>query len=212
VRQKTLIDVGALTALLAIATCAVSAQAPSRRASITVGTGIIISPRLPGDCGGGAGGLEAKGGLILRPLRRFLVEAAVKTADLWIGDCAGTAKEVDTTYVDVWLTPNPYLMSSLKLGYETPASLPLFRFTAGAGVLSGGRPRGLAVFGVAWSTRGPRGRTFVEVERTQTKVRGVERHYDLRTQQLKATVPFRTRASMQSVRIGMEWPLSGGER
>jgi hypothetical protein len=212
VRQKTLIDVAAFVALVTTVSSVVRAQTPMSAKSVTVGPGVIIMPRIAGDCGGGGGGFEGNGSLILRSARHFLVEAGVHAAHLWTGDCAGTAKEVDTAYVDVHLTPDPYLTSSLKLGYETPAPLPLFRLTAGAGALWGGRPSAFFDFGLAWSTRGPRGRLFVEMEQTRTRIRGVERHYDLVTQQLNATRPFHIGASTESYRIGLEWPLSGTAR
>lgn len=182
----------------------------TRLAAITVGTGVLLIPRLAGECGGDSGGLEANAGLILRPLQHFIVESDARAAGLVTGDCAGAAVAVDTSYDT--RTPEPYFTASVKLGYETPASLPLVRLTAGIGSLWSGRPSAYGVFGVAWSTRGSRGRLFVEAERTETRIRGTERRHDVTSQRPDITRSFHVGASTQSYRIGIEWPLRSRAR
>lgn len=189
------------------------AQTPPRPWAVAVGTGVTIIPSPAGDCAGGGGGFEAQGGVMFRTSRHLLIEADVRTAGLVRSDCAGVGRAVDTSYASVQRYPDPYVTSSLKVGYETPAPLPLLRFTVGGGALVRGHPSGFAMFGVAWSTRGPRGRLFIEAERTETRIRGTETRHDFVNHVLPdITRSFNTRASTQAYRIGLEWPLRNHSR
>lgn len=198
-----------VAALVVCANVAEAQKGRDRRAAIAITGGLTSIPdELGAQCGrngGDGGGPEANGALVIRPWRLLVVQgdlrAAVRVAP---SGCTLIGFNVDTTY-NAEDRRDLFATSTVQVGIETPANLPLLRATAGMGVLWGGPMRPVAVVGVAAGTRGQNMRLLLTVERMQSRVDATE---VVGFPRLDANSrPIVVRPSWYAVRVGVEVPL-----
>jgi hypothetical protein len=146
-------------------------------------------------------------GILVRLRRPWVLQADARLAHPLGGGCFLVGRSVDTSF-EARTSRDPFSTSAIRVGVETPMSMPLVRLTAGIGALWGGPTLPYAVLGVAFATRGPRKRFLIEAERLQTRVHAEEVHHGVSGGTLLSW-PIRVSPSTYTVRLGMEWALAG---
>jgi hypothetical protein len=195
-----------ISALLLTATTVRAQVAHDNRAGLTFGGGVAFTHRAAGSCGGDGGGLEASGGVVVRPRGFWVIEGDFRAASLATGDCVTSVRYTDTTYAPS-VFHNPYVASTVRTGIETPAGLPLIRLTAGAGIFLAGRATPFAAFDAVWSTRGTSARVFVAAEWTVARISGLEERYVNLDVSTISTRPIHTNVTSGAFRVGVELPV-----
>lgn len=177
--------------------------APTPRLSLTTTVGGTSIPDALGmKCGrnGGAsaGAIEWSAGAVLRPWQLLVVQTDVRSAHSPVNGCNLVLFDVDTSYNGVG--GFPFVSSTVRIGLETPPSLPLLRLTAGVGREWGAPGQQFAVIGGALGTRGRR-RALLELDYMRANVSANETRFGV------APRPITVRPSWLAVRAGVEWTL-----
>jgi hypothetical protein len=154
--------------------------------------------------GGGTGGLEISAAAVVRKHRWLVLQADSRAVVQLMGGCYLVLPAVDTAY-SADLVHHPFITSTMRIGLETPPNLPMFRATAGAGIVWGGHALPVQVLAVGAGSRGKRERFLIEVERTQTRVHADEEYHS--GPRIGERVPIVMYPSWISVRLGVELPL-----
>jgi len=187
------------------------AQPRDRNLGIVLTGGVSSLPDgLSSQCGsavngGGGGGPEGSAALLLRLRHWITVQLDTRVVMQLSFGCYLVGVPVDTVYPPTFRR-DPLVTSTVRVGVETPSGLPLFRVSAGAGVVWGGQPLPVGVFALGWSTRGPRLRFLIEAERAYTRLRAQEVHHDFLYSQADVSRPIVLHPGYHTVRSGVELP------
>jgi hypothetical protein len=156
---------------------------------------------------GGNGAIDAGVATVVRPWRRVIVQADLRTAayTLPLG-CNLVGFEVDTAYA-MTDRRHPFTTSTVRVGVETPSSIPvLLRLTAGVGRVWGSPARPLTVAGMALATRG-RVRIVAELDRYNSRADAVEVRTSFTGDRMTTRRPIVIRPRWFVGRMGVEIPL-----
>lgn len=152
--------------------------------------------------GSGTIGPDGALGFLMRVRRYIVVQADASIGHPLSSGCFLVLPNTDTSY-DARFSRDPFSTSAVRIGAETPASMPLLRFTAGVGALWGRPTTPYGVLGAAFSTRG-RKRFLMEAERLQLRMHADEVHHAVAGGQPYSKSLTLYPASF-TIRIGMEW-------
>jgi hypothetical protein len=213
-RSFVVLSLTATTLIARPASSRAQATATDRIGVALTAGGSALPDALGTQCGshvnaGGIGALEISAAALVRRRRWLVLQADTRAlGPIPVGTgCAAVLPAVDTAY-SAGSPHGAFITSTMRVGVETPPNLPVFRATAGAGVVWGRHPLPVEVLAVGLGSRGERGRFLIEVERAQARV-----HADTRYNtgaRAGERVPIVMHPSWVSVRLGIELPLATG--